>query len=151
MNVKQVFDFYIKKKDYPCPITERLIKAGYQQEDGYIRYAKEKGIEVCYKNAMPTQWWHLIESYCKRTDYKNTFTKNITCGELIFWMAEVADCCEKDDLENLANHILASGIKVKRRNKNKPPVQYNRSKWNKEIQKVCFDNIVEKVEASFKI
>lgn len=151
MNVKQVLDFYVDKKDSPCPITNRLVQAGYQQErGGYIQYAMKTRMEVCYKNATPTQWWHLIESYCRRTDCQKKFTKRITCGELIFWMAEVANCCEESELEHLANQIIASGESVKRRDHEKPPVKYNRSKWNKEIQKVCFDKIVEKVESSLK-
>ena len=31
MNIHQVEEFFKDKKDTPCPLTERLIKAGYQQ------------------------------------------------------------------------------------------------------------------------
>ena len=57
MNNQQVQNFYYDKKDTPYPITESLIKSGYQQErEGYIAYAKEHGIEVNYLEAKPTQW-----------------------------------------------------------------------------------------------
>lgn len=41
MNIRQVEEFFKDKKDVPCPLTERLIKAGYQQTGGgYIDLAK---------------------------------------------------------------------------------------------------------------
>ena len=56
MNNQQVQNFFYDKKDTPCPITESLIKSGYQQErEGYIAYAKEHGVEVNYLEAKPTQ------------------------------------------------------------------------------------------------
>ena len=56
MNNQQVQNFFYDKKDTPCPITESLIKSGYQQErEGYIAYAKEHSIEVTYLEAKPTQ------------------------------------------------------------------------------------------------
>ena len=64
MNNQQVQNFFYDKKDTPCPITESLIKSGYQQErEGYIAYAKEHGVEVNYLEAKPTQWWYLIKCY----------------------------------------------------------------------------------------
>lgn len=39
MTTEQLRKFY-ERKTGPCPLTEKLIKAGYQQErDGYIKYA----------------------------------------------------------------------------------------------------------------
>ena len=47
MNNQQAQNFFYDKRDTPCPITEALIKSGYQQErEGYITYAKEHGIEL---------------------------------------------------------------------------------------------------------
>lgn len=37
MTTKQLIDFYKGKRDMLCPLTEELIKTGYQQErGGYI-------------------------------------------------------------------------------------------------------------------
>ena len=147
MKVKDVFRVYQDKKDEPCPITERLIKGGYQQEgNGYISYAKEVGKEIDYRNAEPNQWWHLIESYCKRTDPEAGFDRTIVCGELILWMAEVIHCVDEDRLNALVDRILESGKPVKRRKQNLPPVKFERTRWNKEIQELCFDSMEKKVE-----
>lgn len=150
MVVQQILNAYRDKKECPCPITERLIKAGYQQEyGGYIKFAKENEIVVDYRKGFPSQWWHLIESYCNRTKLQQTFGKNIGCGELIFWMAEVLKCVDNKELNSLANEIIQSGVLVKRRNLAKPTTTFCRKKWNLEIQKLCFDRIKEKVERLF--
>ncbi|GFI71394.1 hypothetical protein IMSAG250_00593 [Clostridiales bacterium] len=151
MTVGQVMQAYKDKKHSPCPITEKLIKAGYQQmRGGYIKTAKKKNEIVDYKQALPTQYWHLFESYFKSDKItENTpFTKRIVCGELIFWMAEVLDCVDKKELETLCDEIIINPIpceKEPRFNKNEQPL-YCRAKWNKAIQDLCFDKIVEKVE-----
>lgn len=50
MNIRQVEDFFKDKNDTPCQLTERLIKAGYQQTSGeYIDLAKKRGLTVDYK------------------------------------------------------------------------------------------------------
>lgn len=47
MNNQQVQHFFYDKKDTPCPITESLIKSGYQQErEGYIAYAKNMVLKL---------------------------------------------------------------------------------------------------------
>lgn len=148
MNIEQVRRFYEDKESEECPITEKLIKFGYQQEKGgYIDYANEPGVEVIYRNGKPSQWWHLIHSYCDRAKSNVTFSKRIQCGELIFWMAEAGDCVEKKELESLADAIIESGTLVKRRNEKRPKVRYDRRRWNKKIQELCFDEIVKKVES----
>ncbi len=63
-------------------------------------------------------------------------------------MAEVLGCVGTDELNALADQIIASGIPKKRRNQSKPPVVYDRKKWNAEIQKLCFDNIQKAVEGA---
>lgn len=134
-----------------CPITEQLIKAGYQQTGGgYIAKAKEAKIEVDYKKALPTQSWHLIDCYCDNKADNIQFTKKIICGELIFWMAEVLECVEKSELTNLCNEIIENPIPCEKREENsdKRPV-YCRKKWNKAIQDLCFDKIVEAVETEY--
>lgn len=150
MNTKQVRSYYENKNDFPCPFTEKLIKAGYQQtKDGYITRAKNKkenGIKIDYREAEPNQWWHLIESYCKNTEDDVEFNRRITCGELIFWMAEVANCVNKSVMEKLVDDIIASGKPINVRSETKPNVIYDRTKWNKKIQDLCFENITKTVE-----
>ena len=141
MNVRQVKEFFVDKKDTPCPLTERLIKAGYQQTGGgYINLAKKHGLIVDYTKAEPTQYWHLIEEYCPSVNKDKTFNKNIACGELIFWMAEVSKAVPNDKLEELLERIVADG------DDNVTPPKYNRIKWNKEIQNLCFDAITSTIE-----
>ena len=141
MNIRQVEKFFIDKKDTPCPLTERLIKAGYQQTGGgYIDLAKKRGLTVDYTKAEPTQYWHLMEEYIPTVPEDKKFSKSIVCGELIFWMAEVAEAVSIKELEELAERIIADG------NSSTIPPKYDRIKWNKEIQNLCFDAIVDRVE-----
>lgn len=152
MNTLQVRNFFKDKKDVPSPCTDRLIQAGYQQESGgYIKSAEEQGIAVDYQKCQPSQYWHLMESYCncKKTKDDATFTRRIQCGELILWMAEISQAVAKKDLNDLVDRIIKSGEpRPRRKGSTKPPVKYSRSIWNKEIQTVCFDKIVQKVEAA---
>ena len=136
MNIRQVKEFFIDKKDTPCPLTERLIKAGYQQTGGgYIKLAKERGLTVDYKRAEPTQYWHLIEEYCPSVDDNKEFGRNVVCGELIFWMAEVSGAIPKEKLAEFVEKIIAD------KDKSISPPKYNRIKWNREIQLLCFEAI----------
>ena len=151
MTVGQVRKVYEDMENKSCSITEKLIKAGYQQmRGGYIKIAKENNKVVDYKQALPTQYWHLFESYFKADNItENTlFTKRIVCGELIFWMAEVLDCVDKAELEDLCNEIINNPIpnKTCKRGPNKDRHFYSRRKWNKAIQDLCFDKIVTTVE-----
>ncbi len=154
MTVRQVKKVYENMENKSCPITEKLIKAGYQQmRGGYIKTAKKNNEIVDYKQALPTQYWHLFHSYFKvgtenELSKDNKFTKRIVCGELIFWMAEVLDCVDKAELEALCNEIINNPIpdKICKRGPNKNRKYYNRRKWNKAIQDLCFDKIVETVE-----
>jgi hypothetical protein len=140
MTIEQVKDYFIDKENVPCPLTEKLTKSGYQQvSGGYIDRAKRKGVLVNYKTNSPSQYWHLM-SYCNSRNVGKPFSKSIVCGELLLWMAEVSEAVEKNILEKLTNQIIDSadlsrGIR---------PI-YDRIKWNREIQKLCFDKIVEKV------
>ena len=147
MNTKQVRSYYENKNDFPCPLTEKLIKAGYQQTTGgYITRAKENGLKIDYREAEPNQCWHLIASYCENTEPDVKFTRRIRCGELIFWMAEVANCVDKSIMEELVKAIIASGKSIKVRSKTKPNVKFDRVNWNREILNLCFDNITKTVE-----
>ena len=106
MNIHQVEEFFKDKKDTPCPLTERLIKAGYQQTGGgYIALAKKRGLIVDYTKAKPTQYWHLMEEYIPSVPEDKIFNKSIVCGELIFWMAEVSQAVPKNKLEELVERM----------------------------------------------
>ena len=141
MIIRQVKEFYKDKEKAPCPLTERLIKAGYQQTGGgYINLAKKRGLIVDYTKAEPTQYWHLMEEYIPTVPEDKKFSKSIVCGELIFWMAEVSEAVPNSKLEELLERIIADG------DSSAIPLKYDRIKWNKEIQNLCFDAIVNRVE-----
>ena len=55
-------------------------------------------------------------------------------------MAEVSKAVPDKQLEELLNRIISY------KNISTTPPKYNRIKWNKEIQNLCFDAIVIKVE-----
>lgn len=142
MNIRQVKEFFENKGNIPYPLTERLIKAGYQQvSGGYIDLAKKRKLTVDYTKAEPTQYWHLIEEYIPSVPEDKVFSRSIVCGELIFWMAEVSKAVPEEKLEELLERIVADG------DKSVTPPKYNRIKWNKEIQNLCFDEIVKIVES----
>ena len=141
MTIEQVINLFVEKEETPCPLTERLVGAGYQQKDGgYIKKAKKQGMEIDYKRNLPSQYWHLM-SYCYSRHPQEPFRKSIVCGELIFWMAEVSDAEPKDDMEKLVDEITKNAIEA---NDERP--MYDRRRWNKEIQRLCFDAIKSKVE-----
>ena len=136
MTIQQMKEFFLNFEHTPCPLTEKLVKAGYQQvRGGYIDRAKREGIIVDYKINAPSQYWHLM-TYCDSRDGNKTFGKSIVCGELIFWMAEVSGVVDCGTLEQLANKIIESADI----SKGYRPI-YDRVKWNHIIQDVCFDRI----------
>ena len=76
-------------------------------------------------------------SYCNIDNDDKSFSKSIVCGELILWMAEVSGAVETVDLDKLVNQIIESAdLTIGKR-----PV-YDRKKWNREIQLLCFDKII---------
>ena len=124
------------KEHASCPLTEKLVKAGYQQKSGgYIDRARKEGIIVDYTQNSPSQYWHLM-TYCESRDGNKTFSKSIVCGELIFWMAEVSGFVDVTTLEQLVNQIIQSAD----HSKGYRPI-YDRVKWNHIIQDVCFERI----------
>ena len=142
MTIKQIKAIYSQHEHTPCPLTEKLVAAGYQQNHGgYIDKAKSLSIEVDYLSNKPSQFWHLM-SYCDTKRGEDKFTKSIVCGELIFWMAEVLDCVPKNKLENLVDEIIGSRIPA-----SNGRYVYDRKHWNKEIQKLCFDSVANKVNS----
>ena len=55
-------------------------------------------------------------------------------------MAEVAKAVPEEKLEELLERIIADG------DKSVTPPKYNRIKWNKEIQNLCFNAIESIIE-----
>ena len=131
MKIREVKEFFKDKENVPCPLTDQLISAGYRQKSGgYIDIAKKKGIEN------PSQYWHLV-NYCDMVDGEKTFGRNVVCGELIFWMAEVSGAVSKEELEDLLERIVYSGEID------------SRKKWKREIQKECL-GMIEMPTSLFK-
>ena len=127
---KQVRDFFIGKEKKEHPITDRLINGGYvQKSGGYISNAKKAGI------AHPSQYWHLIYSWCALSKEDAPFDKRIQCGELLLYMSEVSGAVDASELSELCDRILGGNVQ-------------DRRTWNREIQRVCFDRIVETVTKS---
>lgn len=132
MTIGEIKAFFQDKENTPCPLTEKLVKAGYQQvSGGYIDCAKRRGMKVDYRDNSPSQYWHLM-TYCNSRSVDKPFSKSIVCGELIFWMAEVSGAVEKEQLERLADQIISSA----NLSSGTRPI-YDRIKWNREIQKMC--------------
>ncbi len=142
MTIRQVKDYFFDKQNVPCPLTEELIKSGYQQiSGGYIDRARWRGVRVNYKENSPSQYWHLM-TYCDSRNAERPFSKSVVCGELIFWMAEVSGAVNRDELDSLAHQIVESSDHTK----GDRPI-YDRMKWNRKIQEICFSRIQLKVES----
>lgn len=137
MTIQQVKEFFIDKEYAPCPLTEKLVKAGYQQiSGGYIDRAKWRRVRVNYKENSPSQYWHLM-TYCDSRNPEKQFSTSVICGELIFWMAEASGVVETSELERMVNRIVESAD----HSRGNRPV-YDRRKWNREIYNLCFDKIM---------
>lgn len=137
MTVGQIRNYFVHKEKIPCPLTEKLVKAGYQQiSGGYIDRARWRGVRVNYKENNPSQYWHLM-TYCDSRNAEKPFSTSVICGELIFWMAEVSGVVETSELERMVNQIVESAD-LTRGNR---PV-FDRRKWNREIYDLCFDGIM---------
>ena len=124
---KQIREYFINLEDAEHSITDRLVSGGYvQAAGGYILNAKRAGI----KN--PSQYWHLIHSWSAQSKDDAPFNKSIQCGELLFWMAESSGAVSREKLNELCDQILAGNVKDRRH-------------WNRVIQNVCFDKILNTV------
>ena len=141
MTIEQIINYFKDKEDTPCPMTERLVGAGYQQKDGgYIKRAKKEGMVVDYTKNSPSQYWHLM-TFAYSRPLQEKFTRTIQCGELIFWMAEVSASVPVDSLAMMVDTIAQNAIGYD----GERPI-YDRRHWNKEIQRLCFDAIKMVVE-----
>ncbi len=134
--IEKVRSFFLDKENKPCPLTEMLVKSGYQQvSGGYIDRARKENIVVDYRKNSPSQYWHLM-SYCEANNPSKMFPRSIVCGELLFWMAEVSESVSKAELNQLLDNIINSPLYIKG---DRP--YYDRKKWNELIHKLCFDSI----------
>ncbi len=112
----------------PCPKTDALIMSGFQQPSGgYIDYAKQSGIVVDYKKALPNQGWHFIKSYLDRTDPEEARIENVSCGEMWYWLGEVSKALSDEELDTLSQDIRGLG----------------RRRANSMIKARCFKKILE--------
>lgn len=51
--INDIKEYFLSKDNTPCPLTEKLVKAGYQQRNGgYIERAIREGVEVDYTHNM---------------------------------------------------------------------------------------------------
>jgi len=123
MTVKDLVLFYINKKEH-YDISDSFVKCNngkYQQSktNGYMVRAKEMGVTIDYTQAEPNQKWHLLKSYCARTD--DDFEINnatFKCPELILWIAEAAGIDKKVIIEAKKNAriIIDEGVDGRARN-----------------------------------
>lgn len=147
MTIEQVYEYFKDKENAACPIAKKFVMAGYQQErGGYIEYAHELGVDVDYTQAKPSQWWHLIYSYCNRSNKAKLFPRSIMCGELYIWMAEVSGCFTTDELIKCTSEAIKMANTVNRKNKKLPPLKPSRTS-NKMIRDYCFDRIRKCIES----
>ena len=105
---KQVREFFIGKEKAVCPVTDRLVSGGYVQKGGYVLTARKAGVQN------PTQYWHLIHSWCAQSGDNAPFNKRIQCGELLIWMAEVSGAVSEKELNNLCDRILSDYKKTRK-------------------------------------
>lgn len=141
MNLAQVKAFFIDKENTPCPLTNELIASGYKQETGgYVNYLRNKGWS---DEQVYNQYNHLFYSWVEQWEGKQEapFGKSITCGELIFWMAEVSQAVSEKELIKLKDYVLEEFTTKKQ----------TRGQLNKVIQDVCFDKIVNTVLNAIRV
>lgn len=120
---EQVFAFYEDKENEKCTLTEKLVNAGFRQDlrtdengdekkwtpsKGYIHYyIKHEKKRPNYREAIPSQHWHLIKSYQELYHADPNQPFSVKCAELYFWMIEVSGVITKEELEEKYNEILA--------------------------------------------
>ena len=130
MTYAQVYTYFKSKRDAECPITDKLIREGFQQQrgTGYLLIAEKSEIEN------PSQWWHIMNYCLKKYEMhlENERYRHTPCGELVFWMAEVSGAVSKGELEELQKEIINRKL--------------TRSEGNKRIKELCFEKVKETVE-----
>lgn len=150
MTIEQLSIILDKLKKKECPLTDELVKSGFQQKvanDGYTKNARNSTpeIEVDFTRALPTQEWHFKESFYANTDDTNQeFVNKYSCGEFLFWLAEKLDVCPKDSIKysNLRN--LLDEVKETMKFKNDvihPDNLLNKSDGNQLIREQCWNGI----------
>lgn len=150
MTIEQVKNELDKLSDKKCPLTERLVKSGFQQKqsnDGYTKNARNATpkVVVDFRQALPTQEWHFYESFYANTeDVNQEFANRYSCGEFIFWLAEKLDVEPLDSdryasLEDLVNEVIK--ILVFKGDEVNPNKLLNKREGNQLIRKQCWGEI----------
>lgn len=134
MRLPDVLAYFIDKEDASCVLTNKLIQSGYKQKrDGYVTYLRNKGWE---DKKVYHQYNHLIYSWVEQYElegnYNAIFRESITCGELLFWMAEVSHAVSNQELEKLKDDVLEEFHTKKQ----------TQGELNKVIHRVCFARII---------
>lgn len=127
-------NYFNTRFDKDCPYTEALIKSGFQQSrrSGYTKDALAQGIPVDFSIASPSQGWH-FKNYLENVDPTKARILSISCGELIYWWAEISHALNPAELKDLAEKIKPLG----------------RRKANGLIRQTCLPKVLEIVEAAY--
>lgn len=142
MRLPEVESYFGDKENANCPLTNELIQSGYKQKrDGYVTYLRNKGWT---EEKIYHQYNHLIYSWVEQFklggEPNARFRENTTCGELLFWMAEVSHAVDEQELKELKSRVLAEFHAKKA----------TRGELNKEIKRVCFARTVYTVLSATK-
>lgn len=137
MRMEAVYKFFKNKNNAEAPLTIELLQNNFIQKKG-------TGYRIDQPEKIPSQYTHLM-NYCKRKLQEKAvdFDRRVTCGELIFWMAEVSQALSKDELLDLQQDILKNYKKVDSLGKN---VIYDRGGANRLIHERCYDRIKDVVD-----
>ena len=124
ITVTQLANYFRDKENVSTPIYDALVRNGLRKElldyrpsneinndilyggqlDDYIHYAKRVGLKEA-----PTQYWHIMESYCKRKKQlgqEKVF--QFSCIELLAWMAEVSKALAKEEIDDMVETKIAN-------------------------------------------
>ncbi len=142
MRLPDVLAYFIDKENASCVRTNKLIQSGYKQKrDGYVTYLRNKGWA---EEKVYHQYNHLIYSWVEQFElegnYNATFRESITCGELLFWMAEVSHAVSNQELEKLKDYVIEEFHAKKQ----------TQGELNKVIHRVCFARIIYTVLSATK-
>lgn len=116
MEMHEFIDFFADKNEhYKISDSFASDKRYRQKENGYIKKAKDAGIEININKAEPNQKWHLLTSYYDESSDRNKDAKvcynRLKCPELLLWIAEAAGIDSKivNKAETKARDIIDNG------------------------------------------
>lgn len=113
MTLDEFCYFFVDKKTYYSESKCFVIDGYGQKAGGYIKYAKEKKVEINKEKAEPNQKWHLLESYYAKPNGEKSARRcysYLLCPELLLWIAEAAGFDIKEVAKE-ARQIIDSGEK----------------------------------------